>query len=116
MAPPSASQRRHPQMVSLQPSTPLPQLLQPSSEVSMQMPNEASLSQLLDDPSTLPPSQKFYSHARRPRPVTSGYIIIYMMNYLSHFYFISHVCAFSSTLFIEKKTSIVIFFLCSISL
>ncbi|XP_075644073.1 uncharacterized protein LOC142615238 [Castanea sativa] len=37
----------------------------------MQIPNEASLSQLLDDPSTLPPSQKFYSHARRPRPVTS---------------------------------------------
>ena len=68
MAPPPTSQRRHPQRVSLQPSTPLPQLLQPSSEVSMQIPNETSLSQLLEDPSTLPPSQKFYSHARRPRP------------------------------------------------
>ena len=95
MAPPP-SQRRHPQMVSLQPSTPLPQLLQPSSEVSMQIPNGASLSQLLKDPSTLPPSQKFYSHARRPRPVTSGYIIIYMMNYLSHFYFISYMCVLFS--------------------
>jgi hypothetical protein len=101
MAPPSTSQQRQPQTESFQPSTirsnrrqkepcsshpqvapstPLPQIPPPPpSNVLSQIQIETSVSQPLENSSTLQPTHKIPSHARRPRPVASGCIITYMM-------------------------------------
>uniref|UniRef100_A0A2N9I3Q0 DUF4218 domain-containing protein n=1 Tax=Fagus sylvatica TaxID=28930 RepID=A0A2N9I3Q0_FAGSY len=92
MAPPSTSQQRQPQTESFQPSTirsnrrqkepysshpqvapstPLPQIPPPPSNVLSQIQIETSVSQPLEDPSTLQLTHKIPSHARRPRPVAS---------------------------------------------
>ncbi|GMY09095.1 hypothetical protein FCV25MIE_04334 [Fagus crenata] len=92
MAPPSISQQRQPQTESFQPSTirsnrrqkepyfshpqvapstPLPQIPPPPSNVLSQIQIETSVSQPLEDPSTLQLTHKIPSHACRPRPVAS---------------------------------------------
>uniref|UniRef100_A0A2N9FEG8 Transposase-associated domain-containing protein n=1 Tax=Fagus sylvatica TaxID=28930 RepID=A0A2N9FEG8_FAGSY len=92
MAPPSTSQQRQPQTESFQPSTirsnrrqkepcsshpqvapstPLPHIPPPPNNVLSQIQIETSVSQPLEDPSTLQPTHKIPSHARRPRPVAS---------------------------------------------
>ena len=104
MAAPSTSQQCQPQMESFQPSTiqfnrrqkkpcsshpqvapstPLPHIPPPPNNVLSQIQIETSVSQPLEDSSILQPTHKIPSHARRPRPVASGCIIIYMMKSLS---------------------------------
>jgi hypothetical protein len=104
MALPSTSQQRQPQTESFQPSTirfnrrqkepcsshpqvapstPLPQIPPPPSNVLSQIQIETSVSQPLEDPSTLQPTHKIPSHAHRLCPVASGCNIIYMMKSLS---------------------------------
>jgi hypothetical protein len=104
MAAPSTSQQCQPQMESFQPSTiqfkprqkkpcsshpqvapstPLPQIPPPSNNVLSQIQIKTLVSQPLENPSTLQPIHRISSHARRPRPVASGCIIIYMMKSIS---------------------------------